>query len=261
LWSPCVKSNWQTARKSSPQNYGSSSFNASAGIEDFGRGHDSQENQHSRRLLNLERDTAELMCMPLLCSQRKRVLEIGTSNGYSAIYLASTLREIRGSSSLVTIEKDSTKALMAKQNFERANLDASIDLRVGSASEIVKELTGPFDCVFFDADRVSAPEQLQLLLPNLTDDVLLLADNVLSHPGEIEGYIRMFDGLPDFWTSVVRIGKRITRRLSFTRFQQIALESLFFAFIRVHSRSLFRSPRLELRESSPGARLRCNYDS
>jgi predicted O-methyltransferase YrrM len=176
-------------------------------LERFGRGHDSQETQHSHRLLNLERDTAELIRMLVLCSQRKRVLEIGTSNGYSAIYLASTLREIRGSSSLVTIERDSAKALMAKQNFKRANLEGSIDLRVGSATDIVKELNGPFDCIFFDADRVSAPEQLQLLVPKLTDDVLLLADNVLSHPQEIEGYIRMFDQLPDFTTSVVRIGK------------------------------------------------------
>jgi len=176
-------------------------------LERFGRGHDSQETQHSHRLLNLERDTAELIRMLVLCSQRKRVLEIGTSNGYSAIYLASTLREIRGSSSLVTIERDSAKALMAKQNFKRANLEGSIELRVGSATDIVKELNGPFDCIFFDADRVSAPEQLQLLVPKLTDDVLLLADNVLSHPQEIEDYIRMFDQLPDFTTSVVRIGK------------------------------------------------------
>jgi predicted O-methyltransferase YrrM len=176
-------------------------------LERFGRGHDSQETQHSHRLLNLERDTAELIRMLVLCSQRKRVLEIGTSNGYSAIYLASTLLEIRGSSSLITIERDSAKALMAKQNFKRANLEGSIDLRVGSATDIVKELNGPFDCIFFDADRVSAPEQLQLLVPKLTDDVLLLADNVLSHPQEIEGYIRMFDQLPDFTTSVVRIGK------------------------------------------------------
>src|SRR5215469_1513487 len=176
-------------------------------IEEFGQGHDVQESQHSRRLLNLEQVTAELIRMLLLCSQRKCVLEIGTSNGYSAIYLASTLREIRGSSSLVTIERDSAKALMAKQNFKRANLEGSIELRVGSATDIVKELNGPFDCIFFDADRVSAPEQLQLLVPKLTDDVLLLADNVLSHPQEIEDYIRMFDQLPDFTTSVVRIGK------------------------------------------------------
>lgn len=176
-------------------------------LERFGRGHDSQETEHRRRLLNLERDTAELIRMLVLCSQRKRVLEIGTSNGYSAIYLASTLREIRGSSSLVTIERDSAKALMAERNFKRAKVEGSIDLRVGSATDIVRELNEPFDCVFFDADRVSAPEQLQLLLPKLTDDVLLLADNVLSHSQEIEGYIRMFDQLPAFTTSVVRIGK------------------------------------------------------
>jgi predicted O-methyltransferase YrrM len=176
-------------------------------IENFGRGHDAQDSQHSHRLLNLERDTAELIRMLLLCSRRKRVLEIGTSNGYSAIYLASTLGEIPGSSSLITIERDSSKALMAKQNFGRANLEDRIVLRVGSATDIVKELTGPFDCVFFDADRVSAPEQLQLLLPKLTDDALLLADNVLSHPEEIQGYIRTFDRLLDFTTSVVRIGK------------------------------------------------------
>jgi predicted O-methyltransferase YrrM len=176
-------------------------------IAEFGQGHDSGESQHSRRLLNLEHDTADLIRMLLLSSQRKRVLEIGTSNGYSAIYLASTLREIRGSSPLVTIERDSAKASMAEQNFKRANLDDVIDSRVGSATEIVKELNGPFDCVFFDADRVSAPEQLQLLLPKLSEDVLLLADNALSHPGEIEGYIRMVDGLPDFTGSVVRIGK------------------------------------------------------
>jgi predicted O-methyltransferase YrrM len=176
-------------------------------IQDFGRGHDSQETQHSRRLLNLERDTAELIRMLVLCCQRKRVLEIGTSNGYSAIYLASTLREIRGASPLVTIERNSSKASMAKRNFERANLGAMIDLRVGSATQIVKELNGPFDCVFFDADRVSAPEQLHLLLPKLTQDALLLADNVLSHPAEIAQYIRMFDQLSDFTTSIVPIGK------------------------------------------------------
>jgi len=81
---------------------------------------------------------------------------------------------------------------MAEEKYRRANLEASIDLRVGSATEIVEELTGPFDCVFFDADQISAPEQLQLLLPELTCDALLLADNVLSHPEET------FECLTDF---------------------------------------------------------------
>jgi predicted O-methyltransferase YrrM len=68
-------------------------------------------------------------------------------------------------------------------------------------------LPGPFDCVFFDADRISAPEQLRLLLPKLERDVLLLADNILSHPEEVAGYLKEFEQLPEFVTTTVTVGK------------------------------------------------------
>jgi predicted O-methyltransferase YrrM len=68
-------------------------------------------------------------------------------------------------------------------------------------------LEGPFDCVFFDADRISAPQQLRLLLPKLERDVLLLTDNVLSHPGEVAGYLKEFEDLPEFLTTTVTVGK------------------------------------------------------
>jgi len=77
----------------------------------------------------------------------------------------------------------------------------------GSATEVVRELAGPFDCVFFDADRLSAHEQLQILLPKLAPDVLLLADNVLSHPQEIADYIAEVGQLPGFASVTVPIGK------------------------------------------------------
>ena len=176
-------------------------------LEELGRDHDAKEFEHSRKFLNLERSTAELIRILILCSQRKRVLEIGTSNGLSAIYLASTLREIRNASPLVTIERDTSKAAAAKQNFERADLTDFIDLRIGSATDIIKELTGPFDCIFFDADRFSALEQLYLLLPKLSKDALLLTDNVRSHPQELAQYMGAFDGMPEFTTSVIAIGK------------------------------------------------------
>lgn len=68
----------------------------------------------------------------------------------------------------------------------------------GDATEVVGELEGPFDGVFFDADRVSAPSQLAILLPKLEADVILLADNALSHPLEIAGYREAVENLPDF---------------------------------------------------------------
>ena len=77
----------------------------------------------------------------------------------------------------------------------------------GSATEVVAILPGPFDCVFFDADRVSAPEQLRLLMPKLERDVLMMADNMLSHPEEVAGYLKEFERLPEFVTSTVTVGK------------------------------------------------------
>jgi predicted O-methyltransferase YrrM len=64
--------------------------------------------------------------------------------------------------------------------------------------------------VFFDADRRSAPEQVAALLPKLAPDAFLLADNVLSHPDEIAGYMAALEGLPDFDRVVVPIGKGLS---------------------------------------------------
>jgi predicted O-methyltransferase YrrM len=176
-------------------------------IEAFGQSNDAQETDRARRMLNLERSTAELIQILVLSSARKRVLEIGTSNGYSALWLASALQRIPQAQRLLTIEHDARKVQQARLNIANAGLSETITVHEGSATEIVRTLPGPFDCVFFDADRISAPEQLRILLPKLEPDVLLLADNVLSHPEEVAGYLKEFEHLPEFVTSTVTVGK------------------------------------------------------
>ena len=151
-------------------------------LEQEGTSHDAGQVEHRHKRLNLERETAQLLQLLVLSSRRQRVLEIGTSNGYSALWLADALQQIPGAQPLVTIEREVDKAEQAKRNFRQASLEQWVDVRVGSATEIVAGLAGPFDTVFFDADRGSAPEQLTLLLPKLRSDALLLADNALSHP-------------------------------------------------------------------------------
>ena len=158
-------------------------------------------------MLNLERPTAELIQILLLSGGRKRVLEIGTSNGFSAIVIGATLQSIHGAVPLTTIERDAIKVAVARRNIEHAKLSFIVQVIQGSATEVVDELAGPFDCVFFDADRVSAPEQLQILLPKLEPDVLLLTDNVLSHPQEVEAYITAIEQLPGFVSVIVPVGK------------------------------------------------------
>ena len=176
-------------------------------IEAFGRSNDSRETERARRMLNLERDTAELIHILVRSSRRKRILEIGTSNGYSAIWFADALRGIPGSQRLITLERDREKVEQARLNIASAGLSDRIEILEGSATELVKTLPGPFDCVFFDADRISAPEQLRLLLPKLENDALLLADNILSHPEEVAGYLKEFDHLSEFVTTTATIGK------------------------------------------------------
>jgi predicted O-methyltransferase YrrM len=159
-------------------------------------------------MLNLEPATAQFLHILIRSSRRTRLLEIGTSNGYSTIWLAWSARATGGH--ITSIDRNADKQAQADTNLRRAGLRESVDLLCGDATEIVASLPGPFDCVFFDADRLTAPTQLALLVPKLASDALLLADNVLSHPDEIAGYLAALEGLPQFDRVIVPIGKGLS---------------------------------------------------
>jgi predicted O-methyltransferase YrrM len=185
-------------------------------LAEAGRDHDAAEPEHRRRRLNLEPETARLVAILLRSGRRSRVLEIGTSNGYSTVWLAWAVRDAGGT--VTSVERDAGRQAEAAGNLRRAGLREVVELVHGDATAAVAALDGPFDCVFFDADRVSAPDQLRILLPRLTADVLLLADNALSHPDEIAGYLRAVEALPDFEHVVVPVGKGLSVAVGQARF-------------------------------------------
>jgi predicted O-methyltransferase YrrM len=175
-------------------------------LEELGRENDRHVSERRYKLLNLARPTAELIWLLLQSTRRRRTLEIGTSNGYSTIWLAAALRHTPDAR-FVSIERFPEKLAQARRNLERAGLLEMVELIEGDATEIVRSLPPAFDCIFFDADRVSAPAQLEILLPKLAADVLLLADNVLSHPEEVAEYRAMVERLPGFIWTVAPVGK------------------------------------------------------
>jgi len=179
-----------------------------AEIEQYGREYDARETDHSRKMLNLEPDTARLVHILARSCRAKKILEIGTSNGYSTIWLASAVAETKGL--VTTIDRSTEKQAMARENLQRAGLLDSVEMRQGSAGTVVRELVGPFDLVFFDADRMGAAANLAALLPKLAPAVLLLADNVLSHPQEIAGYLDAVNRLQAFDQVVVPVGKGLS---------------------------------------------------
>ena len=177
-------------------------------LERAGAANDTLETDRSRKMLNLESDTARLIAILARATSATCVLEIGTSNGYSTIWLAWAVAPAGGR--VISIEKSPQKHAMARENLVRAGFENYVELRLGDASAIARELPGPFDLVFFDADRVTAPDQLRILVPKLTPRALLLADNVLSHPSEIAGYLNAVMALTDFEHVIVPVGKGLS---------------------------------------------------
>ncbi len=169
-----------------------------------GRANDAATTDRSRKLLNLEPNTARLVAVLAVAAGARRALEIGTSNGYSTIWLAAHVEHV------TSIDRDPTKHALARTNLARAGLADRVELLTGDGTQIVAGLPGPFDLVLFDADRWCAPRQLELLLPKLSPSVVVLHDNALSHPDEIAGYLTAISAVGGFVHTVVPVGKGLS---------------------------------------------------
>jgi predicted O-methyltransferase YrrM len=110
----------------------------------------------------------------------RRILEIGTLGGYSAIWMA---RALPRDGRLITLEIDPHHAAVAKRNVDRAGLSHVIDVRVGPAAASLRELHAAsedaFDVAFIDADKDSYVEYLGSVLPLVREGGLILGDNTL----------------------------------------------------------------------------------
>jgi predicted O-methyltransferase YrrM len=104
------------------------------------------------------------------------VLELGTLAGYSTTWLARGLGE---GGRVVTLEVSPEYARVARENFERAGVGEVVDLRVGPAAESLRELDGPFDLIFLDADKRSNPDYLAEAVRLSRPGTVIVADNVV----------------------------------------------------------------------------------
>jgi predicted O-methyltransferase YrrM len=110
----------------------------------------------------------------------RRILEIGTLGGYSTIWLG---RALPSDGELISLELNPDYAAIARSNIERAGLDATVEVRVGKATDTLRAMIdadeGPFDLVFIDADKASYPEYFELSLQLSRPGSLIVADNVV----------------------------------------------------------------------------------
>ncbi len=179
-----------------------------AELEAEGKAHDAQETEHGRKMLNLEADTAQLLSILVRSGHKTRLLEIGTSNGYSTLWLADAAQDTGGH--VTSIDQSAEKQAMADANLTRAGLREVVTLLLGDALGVAASLEETYDFVFLDANRRQYPTLLRLLLPRLLPGALVLADNVHSHPQEITGYLKAIGSHPDFDSAVVAVGKGLS---------------------------------------------------
>jgi caffeoyl-CoA O-methyltransferase len=110
-----------------------------------------EENANNWRDMNVSLADGRILYDIIINNGYKKAVEIGTSTGHSAIWIAWALSKTGGK--LVTIEIDKRRWLQAKSNFKKAGLEKYIDARLGDAHDIVPRLTGKYDFVFSDADK------------------------------------------------------------------------------------------------------------
>jgi predicted O-methyltransferase YrrM len=116
----------------------------------------------------------------------KRVLEVGTLIGYSAILMA---KELESGAHLITIEIHANEAELARANIKKAEVSPSIDVIVGDAIEVIPTLAGKFDMVFIDAEKTEYLDYLRLVERKLHRGSVVVADNAGIFADQMKDYL------------------------------------------------------------------------
>lgn len=136
---------------------------------------DLDQNQR-RGMMNVPVEDGRLLRLLTESIGAKKVVEIGTSNGYSGLWICLGLRGTGGH--LFTHEIDARRAGLARENFKRAGVTNRVTLIEGDAHEEVVKLEGPIDLIFLDADKQGYLDYLDKLLPKLRPGGLVVAHNM-----------------------------------------------------------------------------------
>lgn len=169
------------------------------------RAHDETQTERAACWRNLHPDSAALLAVLVRAKQARKVLEVGTSNGYSTLWLADAVRDTGGS--LRTLEIDKARKKAARQNLRETKLEDFVRMEVCDAGEFLRDYPKYFDVVLLDADRSQYTAYWPHLQRILTKPgSLLVVDNVLSHADEVQAFIALVEADKNFSSMVLDIG-------------------------------------------------------
>ena len=173
-----------------------------------GRAHDERLADRLERFRNVEPETAELLGVLVRSMGAERVLEIGTSNGYSTIWLADAAEAVGGS--VVSLEIEAERTAAALDNLTQAGVSEFVELRTQDAAEALAAFgDDAFDLVFLDAERREYASYWPDLVRVLRPRGLLVVDNTLSHAKELVEFSELVYSDESLTSTLVTVGSGV----------------------------------------------------
>jgi len=174
-------------------------------LHEAGRRFDAAQDDRLDRLRNLEPESGALINLLVRALGAHDVLELGTSNGVSTVWLAEALAATGGR--LVSVELDAGRSRAAGKNLERAGLDGVVELRTGDAADALRDSPDDaWDVVFLDAERPHYPGYWPDLARVIRPGGLIAADNAISHADQMQPFRDIAEADPRTTTALDATG-------------------------------------------------------
>jgi predicted O-methyltransferase YrrM len=155
--------------------------------------------------MNVPLSDGKILYDIIIKNKYKSAVEIGTSTGHSAIWIAWALSKTGGK--LITIEIDKRRYMQAKSNFKKAGVDRFIDMRLADAHELVPELPAKYDFVFSDADKYWYKNYFIAMDPKLMVGGCFTAHNTAMRTSGIAEFLEYVESLKNYKTTIDRTSR------------------------------------------------------
>lgn len=167
--------------------------------------HDAAHSDRLKRFRNIETESAQFLSILIRSQQSQLVLEIGTSTGYSTLWLAEALSRTQGK--MITLEIDADRSAQAQKYAQDLKLDQYVEYKVVDALDYLKKAQQYFDFILLDAERDVYCDYWQYLVGFINPKGgVLVVDNVLSHADQVSDFIDLVNSDARFISSTINIG-------------------------------------------------------
>lgn len=158
----------------------------------------------SSEFWNIPPESGNHLNLIIKAAKYKNIVEVGTSNGYSAIWLAEAIKETGGH--ITGIEFSQERLNMAENNLKECGLADYVTIKQGSALDILADLHEIYDLVFIDANKKEYIKYYEILDKKLRSGGMIVADNVTSHQNKVQDFLDAINNNQNYQVSYLPFG-------------------------------------------------------